>query len=127
MLERLTCRLMEVLRAVSKVKRTTQTHHLTGETLHLGFLFDTTSGTATQGVALPEYLNLVPSLELDWTLDITDVQAPGLSLAKADMHLLRNDVKGSLTAHGTGVTGGALDFVLNADYPTINNEHYSLA
>ncbi|MDC0362765.1 AsmA-like C-terminal region-containing protein [Halioglobus sp.] len=100
---------------------------LTGETLHLGFLFDTTSGTATQGVALPEYLGLVPSLELDWTLDITDVQAPGLSLAKADMHLLRNDVKGSLTAHGTGVTGGALDFVLNADYPTINNEHYSLA
>ena len=100
---------------------------LSGETLNLDFLFGSTTETASQGVAVPAYLGLVPSLELDWTLDITDIQAPGLSLAKADVHLLRDDVKGSLTAHGTGVAGGALDFVLTANYPTVDNETYSLA
>ena len=88
---------------------------LTGDKVHVDFLFDAKKSPATPGVAIPEYLQLLPDLELDWTLNVTDLHAPGLTLGSASARLERNSDRGKLVARATGLAGGSLDLTFEAD------------
>ena len=99
---------------------------LTGDKLHLDFMIDSEEDASATGFALPVYLDVLPSLDLDWTLNITDLNAPGLSLARAHARLERFDVWGKLLVKAEGVTGGTLDLTFDADYPDDDSGHYEL-
>ncbi|NQX87789.1 MAG: AsmA family protein [Halioglobus sp.] len=104
----------------------TLTLDLTGNTLHINFLFDSDEGQPGHGVAIPEYLNVLPSVDLDWTLSVTDLHAPGLSLAKAHARLERYEEWGKLVVGAVGVTGGTLDIDFSARLPAHELNHYDL-
>jgi hypothetical protein len=99
---------------------------LTGDKLHVDFLFDDDEELGGPGIAVPEYLEVLPSLDMDWTLNVIDLDAPGLSLASAHARLERFEEWGKLVFKADGVTGGTLNLGLDADYPGDDPGHYEL-
>ena len=93
------------------------TMDLKGEHVHLGFLFEEEDAQPEIGVSLPEYLTVLPTVELDVTLNVTDLEAPGLSLAKATAKLERTEEGGKLVATASGKHYGTLELTLAASTP----------
>ncbi|MCB1706575.1 MAG: hypothetical protein KDI17_17045 [Halioglobus sp.] len=90
---------------------------LKGSHIDLGFLFGTTDAKPQPGMALPEYLNVLPSLELNVSLDIEDLQSPALKLRQATATLHRTSSGGKLVAMGRGTDEGVLNLTLEANAP----------
>ncbi len=99
---------------------------LTGDKLDVDFLFDEEEGIGAPGVAVPAYLNIMPSLDLEWTLTVSDLQSPGLSLARAHAKLQRYEDWGKLVVRAEGLTGGTLDLTLDAEGPGDTASRYEL-
>jgi uncharacterized protein involved in outer membrane biogenesis len=102
------------------------TLQLTGDKLDLDFLFEGEEDLNRPGVAIPEYLGVFPSLDLDWRINVTGLRAPGLTLASAGAHLDRTSVWGKLTAEAIGVTGGTLDLTLESSFPDGENADFQV-
>lgn len=90
------------------------TMDLKGTHMDLGFLFDNAEIQPLPGVALPEYLALVPDLDLDVTLNAENLQAPGLNLAQASVTLERTQQRGRLVATARDTNSGSIDVTLDA-------------
>jgi len=99
---------------------------LTGDKVNVDFLFDTENPKRTPGVAIPAYLEILPGLDLDWTLNVTNLHAPGLTLAHAHARLERYETHGTLVARAEGTHGGTLDITFDGDYPQDKKGHYKL-
>ena len=93
------------------------TLQLKGTQVDLGFLFDTADADSLPGIAVPEYLGRLPDLDLDLTLDLENLQAPGLRLAQARATLQRTAQGGELVATAKGTDFGTLDLTLQASTP----------
>jgi hypothetical protein len=87
---------------------------INGEKLHLDFLFADEDTAPLPGMAIPEYLDFLPGIEIDLKLNVKDLQAPGMSLSRADIALQRAPGQGVLTLTADGRTGGKLDLRLEA-------------
>ncbi len=87
---------------------------LKGSHIDLGFLFNKPDSEPLPGLALPVYLNVLPELELAVSLDILDIQSPGLKLREASATLERNAHGGKLVAVGKGSDAGVLNLTLEA-------------
>jgi hypothetical protein len=87
---------------------------LKGSHIDLGFLFDKPDSEPLPGLALPEYLNMLPELELAVDLNIADLQSPALKLREATATLQRTSRGGKLVAMGKGTDDGVLNLTLEA-------------
>ena len=100
--------------ALSGTDRRKLTVDMQGTGLNLGFLSEEEDSTELPGMALPEYLTILPSLDIDVQLDVTDLVVPGLQLATAQATLNRTAESGKLEVKATGKQAGTLDLVLEA-------------
>ncbi|MEH6634846.1 MAG: hypothetical protein V7700_04970, partial [Halioglobus sp.] len=87
---------------------------LKADQLNLDFLYADESGEALPGMAVPEYLDFLPGVEISWKILVTGLQAPGISLSEADITLQREPGQGYLTVIAQGVSGGDLHLQLDA-------------
>lgn|GEM_PF-747296 len=91
--------------------------HLAGSSLDLDFLFATEAVQPVAGMALPDYLTVLPELELDVTLDVTGLKTPALRLGKAKATLERTAQGGKLVATAKGINAGDMQLTLQAIAP----------
>jgi hypothetical protein len=103
---------------LSGIKQRKLAVDIKGEQLHLGFLFAGEDTAPLPGTAIPEYLDLLPGIEIDLKLGVKDLQAPGISLSRADIALQRALGQGVLTVLADGIAGGKLDLRLEASAPS---------
>ncbi|MGB1142253.1 MAG: hypothetical protein ACPG1A_15225, partial [Halioglobus sp.] len=89
------------------------TVQMSGEQLDLDFLFDDEPQDVEDGIALPEFLNLFPEIEIDATVDVNGLTGPGLNLADAALRLQRTLSGGYFKASATGVDKGDLQVTLD--------------
>jgi hypothetical protein len=97
-----------------------------GEKINVGFLATVAKEADTPGIPIPEYLGILPQLELDVSVDLADFEAPGLSLARAKAHFLRNDTAGSLDLKAEGKSYGSIALLLTASYPEGETRDFKL-
>lgn len=103
---------------LSGTDRRKLTLNLNGTHMDVGFLFDTTVTEPLPGIAVPDYLGRLPDLDLDLTINLENLQAPGLSLGQARGTLQRTAQGGKLVASAKGTNFGTLDVTLQANTPT---------
>ena len=97
----------------------TLTVNVKSENLALGFLTTNDAETMLPGIAIPEYLNIFPKLDLDVTVLVKGLETPRLNLIEAQATLQRNAQGGTLIATGTGKHAGTFQLALKAEkYPT---------
>jgi hypothetical protein len=99
---------------------------LAGKGINLEFLAPGEGEEPKSGVAVPFFLGVLPELAIDASLDISDFDASGLSLARGTAHLRRDDRRGSLVATAEGRQYGSLDLRLTANYNPDVAEDFSL-
>ncbi len=120
-LDSLAIKLGELQVSGSAVLSGTDRHKLTmdlkGTHMDLGFLFSTQDTKPLPGIALPNYLAVMPDLDLNLTLNTENLQAPGLSLGQASATLQRTAQGGTLVATAKGTNFGSLDLTLEASTP----------
>jgi hypothetical protein len=100
---------------LSSTKRRKLTLDVKSEQLDLGFMFIDPDTAPLPGVSIPEYLAVLPGIDVSATVSVTDVKMPGLNLAQADISLQRTLERGNLVMHATGATGGALALTLDSN------------
>ena len=92
---------------------------LTGAHMDLGFLFDSEEeAQPIPGIPLPEYLGVLPELDLNLTLNLESLQTPALDLGKTRATLERTLQGGKLVVAAKGRDSGDLDVTLEATTPT---------
>ena len=97
----------------------TLTVNVKSENLALGFLTTNDAETMLPGIAIPEYLNIFPKLDLDVTVLVKGLETPKLNIIEAQATLQRNAQGGTLIATGTGKHAGTFQLALKAEkYPT---------
>lgn len=101
--------------------------NLTGSSMDLGFLFDDDENPLSPGIPVPEYLTILPGIDIDWSLEVTDLTAPGVSLAKAKASLIRSDEGGTFKMKATGKHYGTLDVLLVGKTPADDINNVSLS
>lgn len=94
------------------------TVELTGERLALDFLFDAEPVDSDPGIALPTYLTVLRDIDIEASLDVKGLTAPGVQIAETTARLVRNAQGGTLKASATGVDKGALSLVLRSEVTT---------
>ncbi len=102
---------------LSGTDRRKLTMDLKGAHMDLGFLFNTADSPPLPGIALPEYLAVMPDLDLNLTVYAENLQAPGLSLGQASATLQRSAQGGKFEATAKGTNFGSLDLTLEASTP----------
>jgi hypothetical protein len=102
---------------MSGTERRKLTMDLKGSHVDLGFLFDSDETQSLPGIPLPVYLGSLPDLDLDLTIDVQNLQAPGLSLGHARATLERTAQGGKFVATASGTDHGTLDLTLQATTP----------
>ncbi len=112
---------------LSGTDRRKLTMDLKGSRVDLGFLFDTKDAPPLPGIPLPDYLNAMPNLDLDLTLNAENLQAPGLSLSQASVTLERTAQGGKLVARAKGSEYGSLELTLQANTPPDKPSDFQLA
>ena len=93
----------------------TLTVNVKSENLSLGFLTTNDSETMLPGIAIPEYLNIFPKLNLDVTVLLKGLETPWLNIIEAQATLQRNAQGGTLIATGTGKHAGTFQLTLKAE------------
>jgi hypothetical protein len=86
---------------------------LDGEGVDLNFLFDNPGAESLPGIPVPEYLTLVPGIEVTWEVTARDLSLPGLQLARAEISADRGVDRGRFQVRGRGDQAGALAVSLN--------------
>ena len=89
---------------------------LESNNVHLDFMFEE-DAQPEPGIALPEYLAVLPSLALDVSLKAIGLEVSGLNIARATAKLQRTANGGKLVATATGVNAGTLELTFTADTP----------
>lgn len=102
------------------------TLNLKGEDIDLEFLIPTDEGQVLPGIAMPEYLGALPELNLEMTISVDGLQAPGLSLTHIDATLERTAAGGKLVATIEDTHSGTVQFSLDARTPPGQLEKFKL-
>ncbi|MFT4614756.1 MAG: hypothetical protein ACI9NT_001907 [Bacteroidia bacterium] len=102
---------------LSRRDRHKLTMDLNGDKVHLGFLFEGEEAQPETGVALPEYLGFMPELDMALTVSINGLDAPGISLARAQATLERTEEGGKFVASAIGKHYGTIKLALDARTP----------
>lgn len=84
------------------------------EQVHLDYLFADTATPAPPGVAVPEFLDALPGVELDWDIEISDLHISSSIIKHAKLKLTRTPALGQLMAVATGHHKGTLELRLTA-------------
>lgn len=92
----------------------TLTMNLEAKNLDLDFLLVDDQGDTQPGIAIPEYLNIFPGINLDISVVTEGFEAPGVHLVESKMTMQRNAEGGRLSATGTGRNGGTFKMSLAA-------------
>ncbi len=95
--------------------------------LDLDFLFRKAGRRLQPGVAIPEYLLLLPDMDLDLAATLEGLRAPGLRLAGTDLALTRGRTGARLQILGTGPEGGGIDLLLESSGSPGHPDHVKLA
>jgi hypothetical protein len=91
---------------------------LSGEKLDLEFLFQEPGSSKPQpGLAMPEFLITLPGIDLDWKLDLKDIQLPGIEIHAIRGSLSRTPTSSKMVAAIIGADEGTLDLELDATTP----------
>ena len=96
----------------------TLTMNLEAKNLDLDFLMVDGQGETQPGIAIPEYLNIFPDINLNISLLAEGMEAPGVDLLTSKTTLQRNADGGTLLATGTGRNGGTFKLSLAAENKT---------
>ena len=80
--------------------------NLEAKSLDLDFLVVDERGETQPGVAIPEYLNIFPDINMNISLLTKGLEAPGVHLIESKTTLQRNAEGGTLSATGSGRNGG---------------------
>lgn len=88
-----------------------------GTSLDLAALFPAQDTEPQPGVAIPKFLGELPDMDLNLSIDLERLQAPGLHLRQAKGTLQRTAEGGKLVVSTMGATVGSLDITLNATTP----------
>ena len=96
----------------------TLTMNLEAKNLDLDFLVVDDHGETQPGIAIPDYLNIFPDINLNITLLVEGLEGPGVNLIKSKTTLQRNADGGLLSATGTGKNGGTFKLSLTAENKT---------
>ena len=89
----------------------TLTMNLEAKNLDLDFLVVDDQGETQPGIAIPEYLNIFPDINMNISLLTKGLEAPGVHLIESKTTLQRDAKGGTLSATGSGRHGGT--FKLN--------------
>ena len=92
----------------------TLTMNLEANNLDLDFLVVDGRGETQPGVAIPEYLNIFPDINMNISLLTKGLEAPGVHLIESKTTLQRNAEGGTLSATGSGRNGGTFKLNLAA-------------
>ena len=92
----------------------TLTMNLEANNLDLDFLVVDGRGETQPGVAIPEYLNIFPDINMNISLLAKGLEAPGVHLIESKTTLQRNAEGGTLSATGSGRNGGTFKLNLAA-------------
>jgi len=87
---------------------------LQGTQLDLGFLFPADDPDPQPGIGVPLFLGRWPALDLNVSVGLEALQAPGVNLRQAKATLQRNELGGRFVASASGATIGSLDITLDA-------------
>lgn len=90
---------------------------LKGAHIDLDFLIAPQESEPLPGMALPEYLGVLPELELAVALDVEDLRSSAIQLARATATLERTAHGGKLVAMGKAADSGVLNLTLEANTP----------
>jgi hypothetical protein len=102
---------------LSGTTRRALTVDVKGSSLDLAVLLPTGDTEPQAGIAVPKFLGELPDMDLNLSIDLEQLQAPGLNLRQAKGTLQRNAEGGKLVASARGVDLGSLDITLNAATP----------
>lgn len=97
-----------------------------GTSLDLGLLFPTQDASPKPGIGIPKFLGSLPQLDLNLSVDLEALRAPGLNLNQARATLQRNAQGGKLVASAGGANFGKLDVTLDATTPTDKPPQFQL-
>ena len=103
--------------ALSGTDQRKLTVDLKGSRVDLDFLLEPEDAEPLPGMALPDYLEVLPELELAVTLDISELQSSTVQLARATATLERTAHGGKLVATGKSIDAGILNLTLEANTP----------
>ena len=104
--------------SLSENEPRTLTMDLKAKNLDLDFLLVDDAGETQPGVAIPKYLNIFPDINMDISLLVEGLEAPGMHLIKSTTTLQRNAKGGTLSAMGTGRNGGTFKLSLEVTNKT---------
>jgi hypothetical protein len=99
---------------------------LKGTSMDLGFLFPAEDTEPQPGVGVPQFLGEMPDLDLNLSIDLEQLQVPGLNLRQASATLQRNAQGGKLVASAGGANFGKLDLTLEAATPSEEPAQFQL-
>jgi uncharacterized protein involved in outer membrane biogenesis len=88
---------------------------LEGEELDLDFLFEEGSENPQPGITIPEYLGLLPGIDIKGRMKINELTTPVLQLATAEVDLDRSAAGGILSMDASGVHAGRLQLEMKVD------------
>ena len=101
--------------SLSENEPPTLTMDLEAKNLDLDFLAVDDQGETQPGIAIPDYLNIFPDINLNISLLAEGLEVPGVDLIKSKTTLQRNADGGTLSATGTGRNGGTFKLSLAAE------------
>ncbi|MCB1846031.1 MAG: AsmA family protein [Halieaceae bacterium] len=87
---------------------------LSARHLDLNTLLPPTPEDDAAGVALPAFLQALPDMDLDWQLDVSDLQLRQLPIERGAITLQRTDSGGLMTLEVQSAFGGSADLRLQA-------------
>ena len=90
------------------------TMSLNGQRVDLHFLYEEEDTQSVIGFAVPEYLGFLDSVDMDLSIQVSGLKAPGLSLSRAQATLERTPQGGQFIASATGKYNGTAELILTA-------------
>ena len=90
------------------------TGNIRAQQLDLDFLLPPADPAAPPGMELPTYLEVLPGVDLDATLDIVSLSVSGFDIRQTNISFQRTPHQANLSAHARDAEGGRLDLELAA-------------
>lgn len=88
--------------------------NINAEQVKADFLIPDANPNAPPGLPVPEFLELMPGVDLDLQLEINELAAGDMLISSANFAVKRSPDKGSLTVHAARVGRGEVDLELTA-------------
>lgn len=98
----------------SDKKPTRLSGKIKAEQIDLDFLATPEEASSHPGIGLPEYLDLLPGVDMDWELEISSLTVSGLDISSTSVNFLRTEQQGLLTANISGADDARLELRLEA-------------